>query len=98
MGGSLTQDDPPAPVGFGGVILGYTPPPLAGWKNETHKDGVRSDGQARVAWPLAVAWRGLGLFARIAGGRSTARYFIAPSPASPGMSRLFFVSQRWFSV
>jgi hypothetical protein len=75
-GRSLPQDDPPAPVGSG-VILGYTPPPLAGWKNDTHKDGVRSDGQVRVAWPLAVAWRGPWLFARIAGRWSIARQFIA---------------------
>jgi hypothetical protein len=31
MEGALSQDDPPAPGGSGGVILGYTPPPLAGW-------------------------------------------------------------------
>jgi hypothetical protein len=79
IGGSLSQDDPPAPVGSGGVILGYIPPPLAGWKNETHKDGVRCHGHARVAWPLAAAW----VFARIAGRRSIARQFNAGNREVP---------------
>jgi hypothetical protein len=47
IGVSLSQDDPPAPVGFGGVILGYIPPPLPGWGGRHERCRLAFPGMIR---------------------------------------------------